>query len=110
MDKLGFEPPQEQWLGDPQVKRMIDESREKLVSERLTTPGKQADAWQCLMAAKLFEFTAAFSGAKKGGTSSIEPYRTGPRESKACYKRTPNGKLGVRHRANLRAKNELHLG
>jgi asparagine synthase (glutamine-hydrolysing) len=69
VDKLGFEPPQEQWLDEPKVKSLIDDSREKLISERLTNPGSRADSWQCLMAAKLFEFTSVSSARKEAVTA-----------------------------------------
>jgi asparagine synthase (glutamine-hydrolysing) len=59
VDKLGFEPPQQQWLNDPEVDSMIKDCRLRLVSERVIKPASAADGWQCLMTAKLFEFVAA---------------------------------------------------
>jgi asparagine synthase (glutamine-hydrolysing) len=59
VDKLGFEPPQRQWLSEPEVRKLMEECKTKLVSERVVNPGAELDPWQCLMATKLFEFAAA---------------------------------------------------
>lgn len=59
VDKLGFQPPQKEWLAEPEVKKLIDSCREKLVSQRVINPGREVNDWQCLMTAKLFEFASA---------------------------------------------------
>jgi asparagine synthase (glutamine-hydrolysing) len=59
VDKLGFDPPQDAWLREPEVHDLIDECRKKLVAERVIKTNVRSDDWHCLMAAKLFEFVAA---------------------------------------------------
>jgi asparagine synthase (glutamine-hydrolysing) len=59
VDKLGFEPPQKQWLDEPKVEELIEACKTKLVAEKVIERGVDADDWQCLMAAKLIEFAAA---------------------------------------------------
>lgn len=59
VDKLGFETPQQRWMGEPEVEKMINTCKSRLVSERVIKPASDADGWQCLMTAKLFEFAAA---------------------------------------------------
>jgi asparagine synthase (glutamine-hydrolysing) len=59
VDKLGFEPPQKQWLDEPKVEALIEACKTKLVAEKVIERGADADDWQCLMAAKLIEFAAA---------------------------------------------------
>jgi asparagine synthase (glutamine-hydrolysing) len=56
VDKLGFEPPQQQWLNEPAAKQLIADSKTSLISRRLINPGAHCDQWLCLMAAKLFDF------------------------------------------------------
>jgi asparagine synthase (glutamine-hydrolysing) len=51
-DKIGFEPPQKQWMQDVRIREMIQEARSKLVREKilkhevLTKPLQPADAYQ----------------------------------------------------------------
>jgi asparagine synthase (glutamine-hydrolysing) len=59
VEKLGFAPPQDQWMAEPETKELVDTCRRKLVSQGVINPGIEADGWQSLMAAKLFEFAAA---------------------------------------------------
>jgi asparagine synthase (glutamine-hydrolysing) len=58
VDKLGFDPPQRQWLDEPEAGEMIRSCKSRLVSEQVINPGVETHGWQCLMAAKLFEFVA----------------------------------------------------
>jgi asparagine synthase (glutamine-hydrolysing) len=37
--KVGFEPPQKQWMQDARVQDMIQEARKKLVNEKILIPG-----------------------------------------------------------------------
>ena len=51
-DKIGFEPPQKQWMNNARMKEMIQEARKKLVREKILTPGviakpiQPADAYE----------------------------------------------------------------
>jgi len=51
-DKIGFEPPQKQWMQNARIKEMIQEAREKLVREKILNPGvmtkpiQPADAYE----------------------------------------------------------------
>lgn len=56
VEKLGFDTPQKEWLKEPQVETMIESCKSRLVSERVINPAAETDGWQCIMAAKLFEF------------------------------------------------------
>jgi len=59
VDKLGFDSPQDEWMREPEVHALVVECRNKLVTERVINTEVRSDEWQCLMAAKLFEFVAA---------------------------------------------------
>jgi asparagine synthase (glutamine-hydrolysing) len=59
VDKLGFDSPQEAWLREPDVRELTNVCRAKLVTEGVINSTSRSDPWQCLMAAKLFGFTAA---------------------------------------------------
>jgi asparagine synthase (glutamine-hydrolysing) len=37
-NKIGFEPPQNEWMQDPRVKEMIREAQKKLVGEKILQP------------------------------------------------------------------------
>ena len=37
-DKVGFEPPQKQWMQNKKIQEMIQESRQKLVKEKILKP------------------------------------------------------------------------
>jgi asparagine synthase (glutamine-hydrolysing) len=37
-DKIGFEPPQKQWMQNRRMTEMIQEARKKLVKEKILTP------------------------------------------------------------------------
>src|SRR5688572_32190090 len=51
-DKIGFEPPQKEWMQNIRIREMIQEAREKLVKEKILKPGvmakpiQPADAYQ----------------------------------------------------------------
>jgi len=51
-DKIGFEPPQKQWMQNVRIAEMIHEARRKLVTEKilkqdvLTKPLKPSDAYE----------------------------------------------------------------
>ncbi|MBC7948372.1 MAG: asparagine synthase (glutamine-hydrolyzing) [Chitinophagaceae bacterium] len=38
-DKVGFEPPQKEWMEDPRVREMVQEARRKLVDQRILRSG-----------------------------------------------------------------------
>jgi asparagine synthase (glutamine-hydrolysing) len=38
-DKVGFEPPQKQWMQNKKLREMIQEARQKLVNEKILNPG-----------------------------------------------------------------------
>jgi len=57
VDKLGFEPPQAQWLAEPAAQDAIQVSRNDLVTRGVLNRGATSDDWQCLMAHKLFDLT-----------------------------------------------------
>lgn len=59
VDKLGFDPPQREWLNEPEIRELIEACKSRLVSEQVINPGVETDGWQCLMTAKLLEFAAA---------------------------------------------------
>ena len=65
-DKIGFEPPQKQWMQNKKLREMIGEARLKLVNEKILNPGiidkpvqstgayeKSVDDWRYLTAAHL---------------------------------------------------------
>lgn len=41
-DKVGFEPPQKQWMQNEKLREMIQEARQKLVKEKILNPGINA--------------------------------------------------------------------
>jgi len=45
-DKIGFEPPQKQWMHNARMKEMIQEAREKLVREKILNHGVIAKPMQ----------------------------------------------------------------
>jgi asparagine synthase (glutamine-hydrolysing) len=66
-DKIGFEPPQEEWMGHPLLQEYIREARRKLVNEgvlKKNVPDKKIQPhsayaagnfdWRCLAASRLF--------------------------------------------------------
>lgn len=66
-DKIGYEPPQKQWMQRPEVKEIIREKRQALVSERIldksvldkevtsTAAVEQSESWKIWMAGKLLQ-------------------------------------------------------
>lgn len=66
-DKVGFEPPQKQWMQNKKLQQMVQEARHKLVKEKILSADitakpvtgtgaydKNADDWRYLTAASLF--------------------------------------------------------
>jgi asparagine synthase (glutamine-hydrolysing) len=55
VEKIGFEAPQQQWLRDAEVQRLVRAAEDRLVRERLIRPNIAGREWQWLMAGKLLE-------------------------------------------------------
>jgi asparagine synthase (glutamine-hydrolysing) len=56
IDKMGFQPPQEKWLKDPQVREYVGECRKKVVNEKLFKSESMGDDWQAIMMTTLMRF------------------------------------------------------
>ena len=60
-DKLGYEPPQDDWLADPQIVERTRAGRELLVGAGVLRDAEAGDAWPVLMASELFAFADKFA-------------------------------------------------
>jgi asparagine synthase (glutamine-hydrolysing) len=59
-DKLGYEPPQADWLADPRIVERTRAGRELLVERGILRDVESGDPWPVLMASELFAFAAGF--------------------------------------------------
>jgi asparagine synthase (glutamine-hydrolysing) len=71
VEKLGFEPPQEQWLKNPEARKLIEGCNRDLIERRVLSQDSECDEWRCLMASKLMAFAA--SDWSQSSTSSVRP-------------------------------------
>ena len=55
-DKMGYAPPQEEWMKNPGIRSQINEARSFMIKEGIANKNSKITDWQYLMAHQLFHF------------------------------------------------------